>query len=222
MMSKTMQDALNEQMKHEFYSSYLYLSMSAFCDRANLPGLARWMRGAGAGGDQARDEDLRSRAGPRRQGGAAAAGPSARRLRLAQGGLRAGPPARAAGHGQHQQGLRARGGRARLRQHRLSRLVRAGAGGGGEDQRAPGRAVSHGGRGPPGLLMLDRELGQRKSGGCRGRRRTRREPSRRPPSWGSAPSALPWRRDWPAGERSPSGIAPPRARRRSPGSTAAA
>jgi ferritin len=45
MMSKTMQDALNEQMKHEFYSSYLYLSMSAYCDRANLPGLARWMRG---------------------------------------------------------------------------------------------------------------------------------------------------------------------------------
>jgi ferritin len=45
MMSKTMQDALNQQMKHEFYSSYLYLSMSAFCDRANLPGLARWMRG---------------------------------------------------------------------------------------------------------------------------------------------------------------------------------
>ena len=44
MMSKTMQAALNEQMKHEFYSSYLYLSMSAFCDRANLPGFARWMR----------------------------------------------------------------------------------------------------------------------------------------------------------------------------------
>jgi ferritin len=44
MMSKTMQDALNEQMKHEFYSSYLYLSMSAYCDRSNLPGLARWMR----------------------------------------------------------------------------------------------------------------------------------------------------------------------------------
>jgi ferritin len=44
MMSKTMQDAMNEQMKHEFYSSYLYLSMSAYCDRANLPGLARWMR----------------------------------------------------------------------------------------------------------------------------------------------------------------------------------
>ena len=40
MMSKTMQDALNEQMKHEFYSSYLYLSMSAYLDAANLP--AAW------------------------------------------------------------------------------------------------------------------------------------------------------------------------------------
>jgi ferritin len=44
MMSKTMQDALNEQMKQEFYSSYLYLSMSAYCDVGNLPGLAQWMR----------------------------------------------------------------------------------------------------------------------------------------------------------------------------------
>jgi ferritin len=50
MMSKTMQDALNEQMKQEFYSSYLYLSMSAYCDAANLPGLAHWMRA------QAREE----------------------------------------------------------------------------------------------------------------------------------------------------------------------
>ena len=45
MMSQKMQDAFNEQMQQEFYSSYLYLSMSAYCDRANLPGLARWMRG---------------------------------------------------------------------------------------------------------------------------------------------------------------------------------
>ena len=50
MMSKTMQDAFNEQMKQEFYSSYLYLSMSAYCDAANLPGLAHWMRA------QAREE----------------------------------------------------------------------------------------------------------------------------------------------------------------------
>jgi ferritin len=45
MVSNTMQDALNEQMKHEFYSSYLYLSMSAYCESVNLPGLAHWMRG---------------------------------------------------------------------------------------------------------------------------------------------------------------------------------
>lgn len=44
MMSNSMQDALNEQMKQEFYSSYLYLSMSAYCDAMNLPGLSRWMR----------------------------------------------------------------------------------------------------------------------------------------------------------------------------------
>jgi ferritin len=44
MMSKTMQDAFNEQMKQEFYSAYLYLSMSAYCDSVNLPGLSRWMR----------------------------------------------------------------------------------------------------------------------------------------------------------------------------------
>jgi ferritin len=50
MMSKTMQDAFNEQMKQEFYSSYLYLSMSAYCEAANLPGLAQWMRA------QAREE----------------------------------------------------------------------------------------------------------------------------------------------------------------------
>ena len=51
MMSKTMQDALNEQMKQEFYSSYLYLSMSAYCDGANLPGPRPVDAGPGAGGD---------------------------------------------------------------------------------------------------------------------------------------------------------------------------
>jgi ferritin len=50
MMSQTMQDAFNEQMKQEFYSAYLYLSMSAYCEGANLPGLATWMRA------QAREE----------------------------------------------------------------------------------------------------------------------------------------------------------------------
>jgi ferritin len=50
MISQRMQDAFNEQMKHEFYSSYLYLSMSAYCETENLPGLAGRMRA------QAREE----------------------------------------------------------------------------------------------------------------------------------------------------------------------
>lgn len=43
-MSKTMEDALNGHMNQEFYASYLYLSMSAYCDSINLPGFAHWMR----------------------------------------------------------------------------------------------------------------------------------------------------------------------------------
>ncbi len=44
MLSKTMQEALNEQIKNEFYSAYLYLSMSAYFESINMPGSARWMR----------------------------------------------------------------------------------------------------------------------------------------------------------------------------------
>lgn len=44
MLSKSMQDALNNQINHEFYASYLYLSMSAYFDDANYPGFAQWMR----------------------------------------------------------------------------------------------------------------------------------------------------------------------------------
>ena len=44
MLNKTVQDAINEQIKHEFYSAYLYLSMSAYCETINLPGFAHWMR----------------------------------------------------------------------------------------------------------------------------------------------------------------------------------
>jgi ferritin len=35
---------MNEQIKNELYSAYLYLSMSAYCESANLPGFAHWMR----------------------------------------------------------------------------------------------------------------------------------------------------------------------------------
>ena len=44
MLSKAMQDALNDQINKEFYASYLYLSMSAYFDEANYPGFAQWMR----------------------------------------------------------------------------------------------------------------------------------------------------------------------------------
>jgi ferritin len=39
-----MQDALNDQINAELYSAYLYLSMAAHFEAANLKGLANWMR----------------------------------------------------------------------------------------------------------------------------------------------------------------------------------
>ena len=44
MLSKKMNDALNEQINAEFYSAYLYLSMEAYFESVNLPGFAKWMR----------------------------------------------------------------------------------------------------------------------------------------------------------------------------------
>jgi ferritin len=44
MLSKSLQDAINEQMKHEIESAYLYLAMSAYCESINLPGTAAWLR----------------------------------------------------------------------------------------------------------------------------------------------------------------------------------
>ena len=43
-LSNTLQNALNEHINQEFQSSYLYLSMSAYCESTNLPGFAHWMR----------------------------------------------------------------------------------------------------------------------------------------------------------------------------------
>jgi ferritin len=43
MIPKQVQDALNEQINHELYSAYLYLSMSAHFEAENLPGFAHWM-----------------------------------------------------------------------------------------------------------------------------------------------------------------------------------
>ena len=44
MLSQSMQNAINDQIQHEFYSAYLYLSMSAYFESINMPGSAKWMR----------------------------------------------------------------------------------------------------------------------------------------------------------------------------------
>jgi len=44
MLSQAMQDAINEQIKNELYSAYLYLAMSAHCEANGIPGSAHWMR----------------------------------------------------------------------------------------------------------------------------------------------------------------------------------
>lgn len=44
MLSKTVQDAINNQIAAEFHSAYVYLSMSAYFQSINLPGSAHWMR----------------------------------------------------------------------------------------------------------------------------------------------------------------------------------
>ena len=43
MLSEKMVKALNEQLNAEYYSAYLYLSMSAYFESNNYPGFAKWM-----------------------------------------------------------------------------------------------------------------------------------------------------------------------------------
>jgi len=43
MIKEKMQEALNEQINAELYSSYLYLSMSAYFESINLSGAKQWM-----------------------------------------------------------------------------------------------------------------------------------------------------------------------------------
>jgi len=43
-LTKVLEDAINEQINKELYSAYLYLSMAAYCEAASLPGFAHWMR----------------------------------------------------------------------------------------------------------------------------------------------------------------------------------
>jgi ferritin len=44
MLGKAVQDAMNEQIKTEFYSAYQYPSTAAYCESANLPGFTHWIR----------------------------------------------------------------------------------------------------------------------------------------------------------------------------------
>lgn len=49
-LEKALEDALNEQLKEEFYAAYVYLSMAAYCISTNLNGFAHWLKA------QAREE----------------------------------------------------------------------------------------------------------------------------------------------------------------------
>jgi len=44
MLSQIVQDALNDQINMEFFSSYNYLAMSAYCENQNFRGCAHWLR----------------------------------------------------------------------------------------------------------------------------------------------------------------------------------
>lgn len=43
MVSETIQTQINDQIQAEFYSSYLYLQMSAWLDEQGLKGMSHWM-----------------------------------------------------------------------------------------------------------------------------------------------------------------------------------
>ena len=44
MISQKMTDAINDQIKAEYESAYLYLAMSAYLEAKNLKGMAHWMK----------------------------------------------------------------------------------------------------------------------------------------------------------------------------------
>src|SRR5215218_559659 len=44
MVSQVVQDAINIQINNELSASYSYLAMSAYCERQNFLGCARWLR----------------------------------------------------------------------------------------------------------------------------------------------------------------------------------
>jgi ferritin len=43
-MDSRLQDLIQEQIGHEYYSSYLYLQMASYFESVNLEGFAKWMK----------------------------------------------------------------------------------------------------------------------------------------------------------------------------------
>ncbi|HDS59456.1 MAG TPA: ferritin [Thermoplasmatales archaeon] len=43
MIPKKMEESINKQINEEFYSAYLYLAMSGYFESVDLPGFAHWM-----------------------------------------------------------------------------------------------------------------------------------------------------------------------------------
>ena len=44
MFNKKIHNEMNDQIQRELESAYIYLSMAAYLDSANLPGMAQWMK----------------------------------------------------------------------------------------------------------------------------------------------------------------------------------
>jgi len=44
LLKKSIEEALNKQLNAELFSSYLYLSMAAYCETIPMKGFARWLR----------------------------------------------------------------------------------------------------------------------------------------------------------------------------------
>jgi ferritin len=43
-MDAKLKEAMNEQIRNEFYSAYMYLAMAAYCESVNLPGFSHWLK----------------------------------------------------------------------------------------------------------------------------------------------------------------------------------
>ncbi len=44
MLTKRVEEAMNEQLRNELQAAYTYLGMSAYCESQSLPGFAAWLR----------------------------------------------------------------------------------------------------------------------------------------------------------------------------------